>query len=77
MGKIVLFLLGIGFCSSGLLFLILYLNLLAMGYSFLEYVQFISSRFECYFIFIGSFCIAISLEGSKIHEKILRHCRKF
>ena len=77
MAKIVLFFLGIGLCSTGFLFLILYLNLFTMGYSFFEYVQFISSRFECYFVLIGSICIVISLEGSKMHEKILRHRRKF
>ena len=40
-------LLGIFLCSLGFSFIILYLNLLTMGYSFFNYVKFISSRLEC------------------------------
>ena len=39
--KIIFWGLGIFFSALGLTFIILYLNLLTMGYSFLEYVYFI------------------------------------
>ena len=45
--KPILFFVGIIFCSISIFFCIIYLNLLTIGYSFLEYVKFISSRLEC------------------------------
>lgn len=60
--RLFFFLLGIFLTSLGLFFLILYLNLLNMGYSFFEFVKFITVRFECYFILIGSLLIFFSLE---------------
>ena len=60
--RLFFFLLGIFLTSLGLFFLILYLTLLNMGYSFFEFVKFITVRFECYFILIGSLLIFFSLE---------------
>lgn len=75
--KVILFILGILLCSFGLLFDLLYLNLLSMGYSFLEYVKFISSRIECNSLFIGIIILLFLLGGKNIYEKILRFKRKF
>ncbi len=42
------------FCSAlGLFFIFLYLNLLVIGYTFLDYVYFIIRRVECYFLVLG------------------------
>ena len=43
--------------AIGVRSLILYLNLLVNGYTFLEYVNFIIKRIECLFIFIGPLII--------------------
>lgn len=60
--RVILFVLGIFLCSISLAFMILYLNLFAIGYSFLEYVKFISRCFECYCFLLGILCIYISIK---------------
>ena len=54
-----LFLIGFGFMIIGNIYIISYLNLMTIGYNFLEYVKFITSRLECMFSLIG-FLILIS-----------------
>lgn len=63
--KIVLFLFGFGMTTIGFVYIICYLNLLTLGYSFLEYVQFIISRLECINAFIGILIMIIVLNGGK------------
>ena len=41
------FLLGFGLTVVGFMYIIIYLNLLSIGYNFWQYVKFISSRLEC------------------------------
>ena len=53
MVRVFFFLLGFGLMVIGCSFIILYLNLTTMGYNFLEYVNFIIRRVECYFSIIG------------------------
>ncbi|MBR3199300.1 MAG: hypothetical protein IKG27_04730 [Bacilli bacterium] len=45
--RIIVFLLGFGFSVIGFAFIISYLNLIPLGYNFLEYVNFISRKPEC------------------------------
>ncbi len=73
MFKLILYLLGILFTSVGIFFTILYLNLLTMGYSFLEFGKFISSKIEFWFIIIGIIFIVLSLERWIKNELLLRH----
>jgi hypothetical protein len=65
--RVMLFLLGILFTSLGLSFIIIYLNLLNMGYNFSEYVHFIISKWETLIIFVGVLLIFMSLyrKGSR------------
>ena len=67
--KIFIFLLGYSLTLISLIFIISYLNLLSIGYNFLEYVNFIIRRLECLYLFIGIFLmiIGIYLPGGK-HE---------
>lgn len=51
--RIFLFLFGFGLTVISCSYIILYLNLLNIGYNFLEYVKFISRRVECLNIFVG------------------------
>lgn len=45
----------------GFTFVILYLNLLTIGYNFFDYVNFIIRRVECYYTIIGLVIILITL----------------
>ena len=63
--RIIIFLFGIIFTIIGMVNLILYLNLLSFGYSFLEYVNFIIRKFECISLFIGLIIIWISIPRRK------------
>ena len=71
--RIFFFLFGFGLMVVGFTYVILYLNLFAIGYNFLEYVNFIFSRVECYFVFIGLIILILSLfiKGEKKYELYL------
>ena len=56
---IFLFLIGFGLAIIGCMYIILYLNYLTIGYTFLEYCQLISKRFECLLALIGLILIII------------------
>ena len=45
--RIITFLIGFGISIIGFVFIISYLNIMTMGYNFLEYVNFIIRRPEC------------------------------
>ena len=63
--KIFLFLIGFGLTTIVLMYIICYLNLLNLGYNFIEYVNFIIRRIECINAIIGIIImiIALSLGG--------------
>ena len=63
--KTISFLFGFGLTIIGLIYIILYLNLLTIGYNFLEYVYFIIKRIECWYSIIGIIIMLISLKGGK------------
>lgn len=68
---------GIFLASSGFAFILLYTNLLTIGYSFLEFVKFISTRIECLLFFIGTMMIIFSIERRHKNVLLLRHSSKF
>ncbi len=59
--RIFLFLFGFGLTTIGCVYIISYLNLLNIGYNFLEYVNFIIRRIECLNAPIGIIIIIISM----------------
>ena len=59
--RVFFFLLGFGLMVIGCSFIILYLNLTTKGYNFLEYVNFIIRRVECYFSIIGFIIMILSI----------------
>lgn len=59
--KIFLFLIGFGLTTIGFVYIISYLNLLSIGYNFLEYVNFIIRRIECLNAFLGIIIMIISI----------------
>lgn len=68
--RIFFFLVGFALLTIGNTFLILYLNLLAIGYNFSFYVNFITRRIECYYAPIGFIIIILTLiiKGDKKNE---------
>lgn len=68
--RIFFFLFGFGLMVVGFTYVILYLNLLTIGYNFLDYVNFIYSRVECYFVIIGLIILVLSIfiKGEKEYE---------
>ena len=60
--KIIFYILGIHFCSLSLMFCIIYLNLLKMGFTFFEYLKYIITKFECLLFFVGIFFIILSFK---------------
>ena len=68
--KVFFFLLGFGLTIVGFMYIIIYLNLMSIGYNFLEYVKFISSRLECLNAVIGIIIMTLTiiLSGGKKNE---------
>ena len=59
---ILLFILGILLNSISLMFIIIYLNLLKMNYTFVEYLKYIITNMECLLFIPGILFIKISLK---------------
>lgn len=59
--RIFFFLLGFGLSVIGFTYIIGYLNLLTMGYSMIEYLVFISKRYECLMAFIGIIIVGLAI----------------
>lgn len=70
MMRIFFFLVGFALMVIGFSFIILYLNLLTIGYKFSVYVNFITRRIECYYALIGFIIILLTIiiKGDKKHE---------
>lgn len=70
MGRLFIFLLGFGLMVIGFTYIITYMNLISMGYSFLQYLQFILCRVECLFAVIGFILISIIIltKGSEEND---------
>lgn len=59
--RIFFFLIGFGLTVIGGVYMISYLNLLTIGYNFLEYVNFIIRRMECLISLVGILFISLSI----------------
>lgn len=59
--KIILFFIGFLLTVIGFTFIIIYLNLTSMGYSFFDYLKYICSRCECLISIVGIILIIVSL----------------
>lgn len=70
---------GLILSSTGLVFIIIYLNLLNMGYSFSYYVNFIIKRVECLNFLIGIIImfLALNIRKEKKNDLYLRYFSKF
>lgn len=61
MPRIFFFLLGFGLTVIGCTYWVIYLNLLTIGYSLLEYFTFTFQHVECLFAVIGFMIMTISI----------------
>lgn len=61
--RVFFFLLGFGLTILGFVYIISYLNLLTLGYNFLDYVNFIIRRIECINALIGIIIMWITIGG--------------
>ena len=61
MNRLLFFLLGFGLTVIGFVYIISYLNLLTIGYNFIQYVNFIIRRIECLNAPIGIIIMILSL----------------
>ena len=59
--RVFIFLIGFGLTVIGSVFIISYLNLLTIGYNFMEYVNFISRRIECLYALIGIILLVVTI----------------
>ena len=76
--KFLIFLFGFGLTVIGLSYIVIYLNLLSIGYNFLEYVNFIIRRIEWLnFVFGVIFMIISTFIGGKENELYLWYNIKF
>ncbi len=68
--RIILFLVGFGFTVIGFTFIITYLNLTTMGYTFGDYLKFILHRFECGLGVVGIILVNVALykKGDKRND---------
>ena len=66
--KFFMFIIGFTLSSLSLTFLFLYLNILNIGYSFIEFINFIIRKWELYLFFIGIILMIISLRKGKTHD---------
>lgn len=69
--KTIFITIGINLCSYSLLFIIVYLSLLNMGYSFIDYIKYIFSKLECLTLALGIIFIYIGLRKEKKNEVLL------
>ena len=77
MYKILLFILSIICMSIGLFFIVLYLNLFTLGYSFFDFVKFIIMRVECLIFFLGLIFLFLSIGRLVRNELLLRRTNKY
>lgn len=66
--RFVLFLLGFGLTTIGFVYIICYLNLLTIGYNFIDFVNFIIRRIECLNAIFGIIIMYLSITIGGKHE---------
>ena len=59
---------GFGLTLIGCVYIILYINLMTIGYNFCEYVNFIIKRPECWNLVLGTIILLFSLPKEDNNE---------
>ena len=66
--RILAYILGIIIISISISFMYLYTNVMAIGFTFADYLLYISKRWECWMVFAGVFLLIFSFKERR-HEK--------
>ena len=66
--RLFLFLFGFGLTTIGLIYIICYLNLLTIGYNFIDFVNFIIRRIECLNALFGIIIMYLAITIGGKHE---------
>jgi len=74
--RISLFLFGFGLTTIGFVYIICYLNLLTIGYNFIDFVNFIIRRIECLNAIFGIIIMYLSMTIGGKHELYIRYISK-
>jgi hypothetical protein len=59
--QIIILIIGIILTVLSISYIILYSNIMKIGYSFDDYLMFLSSRYECWLLLVGILLIIISI----------------
>lgn len=65
--RILLFFIGLFFTSMGIMFGVIFLSFLEVGYTFEQYIQYITQRWETLLAPIGALLMLISLFYDKLN----------
>lgn len=63
--SLIILFIGIILTSFGLTNIIIYLNLFSLGYSFINYVNYIFRRWECLVLILGLLLIIVSFKKGR------------
>lgn len=63
--SLIILFIGIILTSFGLTNIIIYLNLFSLGYSFINYVNYIFRRWECLVLILGVLLIIVSFKKGR------------
>lgn len=66
--RIITFLTGFILSSISLTFIILYLNIINLGYTFLDFLNFIIRKWELYLLFIGIILMIIAFRKDRKND---------
>lgn len=68
--KIIMFIIGVIISAYSVMFIIIYFNILNMGYSLIDYMKYIIKKPECIIIILGILLICLSLRKEKYEIRI-------
>lgn len=70
--RVFFFLLGFILMVIGFMYMMIYINLLSFGYTFLEYLIYILTHYECFIAILGFIIVLFSLyrKGKKHVKRI-------
>jgi len=75
--RILSFIIGFVLSSLSLTFIILYLNIINLGYSFFDFINFIIRKWELYLLFVGIILMILAFRKDKKNDLYLWLTYKF
>lgn len=65
--RVIVYIIGFLLAMLGNFYMLVYMNLFSFGYNIIEYLEYVFTRYECYYTVIGFILImvAIMMKGDK------------